>query len=58
MDAMGTANQMVFVAIRELVSFYGMLAQGLTRNTFIGGEGCTLQSVDAGGRFLISISQS
>ena len=36
---------------RALVSFYGMLAQGLTRNTFIGGEGCTLQSVDAGGRF-------
>ncbi len=28
-----------------------MLAQGLTRNTFVGGEGCTLQPVDAGGRF-------
>ena len=28
-----------------------MLAQGLTRNTFIGGEGCTLVPVDAGGRF-------
>jgi hypothetical protein len=37
---------------RALVSFYGMLAQGLTRNTFIGGEGCTLAPVDAGGRFL------
>lgn len=34
-----------------LVSFYGMLAQGLTRNTFIGGEGCTLAPVDAEGRF-------
>ncbi len=38
-------------AERALVSFYGMLAQGLTRNTFVGGEGCTLQPVDAGGRF-------
>jgi len=36
---------------RALVSFYGMLAQGLTRNTFIGAEGCTLVPVDAGGRF-------
>ena len=36
---------------RALVSFYGMLAQGLTRNTFVGGEGCTLVPVDAGGRF-------
>ncbi len=36
---------------RALVSFYGMLAQGLTRNTFIGGEGCTLEPVDAEGRF-------
>ena len=36
---------------RALVSFYGMLAQGLTRNTFVGGEGCTLQPVDDGGRF-------
>ena len=36
---------------RALVSFYGMLAQGLTRNTFVGGEGCTLEPVDAGGRF-------
>ena len=36
---------------RALVSFYGMLAQGLTRNTFVGGEGCTLKPVDAGGRF-------
>ena len=34
-----------------LVGFYGMLAQGLTRDTFIGGEGCTLDPVDAGGRF-------
>ena len=36
---------------RALVSFYGMLAQGLTRNTFVGGEGCTLKPVDDGGRF-------
>lgn len=36
---------------RALVSFYGMLAQGLTRNTFIGGEGSTLQPVDDKGRF-------
>jgi hypothetical protein len=36
---------------RALVSFYGMLAQGFTRNTFICGEGCTLRPVDAGGRF-------
>ena len=36
---------------RALVSFYGMLAQGLTRNTFVGGEGCTLQPVDELGRF-------
>jgi hypothetical protein len=35
---------------RALVSFYGMLAQGVTRNTFVGGEGCTLDPVDAGGR--------
>lgn len=36
---------------RALVSFYGMLAQGLTRNTFVGGEGSTLQPVDERGRF-------
>lgn len=36
---------------RALVSFYGMLAQGLTRNTFIGAEGSTLAPVDDGGRF-------
>ncbi len=36
---------------RALVSFYGMLAQGLTRNTFVGGEASTLEPVDAGGRF-------
>jgi len=36
---------------RALVSFYGMLAQGLTRNTFIGGEGCTLMPADPRGRF-------
>lgn len=35
---------------RGLVSFYGMLAQGFTRNTFIVGEGCTLEPVDQGGR--------
>ena len=36
---------------RALVSFYGMLAQGFTRNTLIAGEGCTLAPVDDGGRF-------
>ncbi len=36
---------------RALVSLYGMLAQGMTRNTFIGGEASTLQPVDEGGRF-------
>jgi hypothetical protein len=36
---------------RALVSFYGMLAQGFTRNTFIAGEGSTLAPVDEGGRF-------
>jgi hypothetical protein len=36
---------------RALVSFYGMLAQGLTRNTLVGGEGSTLAPVDDGGRF-------
>jgi hypothetical protein len=35
---------------RALVSFYGMLAQGFTRNTLVVGEGCTLAPVDAGGR--------
>jgi len=36
---------------RALVSFYGMLAQGFTRNTLVAGEGCTLKPVDDGGRF-------
>ena len=36
---------------RALLSLYGLLAQGLTRQTFIGGEGCTLVPVDAEGRF-------
>jgi len=36
---------------RALVSLYGTLAQGLTRNTFVGGEGSTLDPVDAEGRF-------
>jgi len=36
---------------RALVSFYGMLAQGMTRNTFLGGEGCCLSALDGGGRF-------
>ncbi len=36
---------------RALLSLYGTLAQGLTRNTFVGGEGCTLRPVDADGRF-------
>ncbi len=38
-------------ADRALVSFYGMLAQGMTRNTLIAGEGSTLQPVDEYGRF-------
>jgi hypothetical protein len=37
---------------RALVSFYGMLAQGFTPNTFVSGEGCSLSPADAGGRFL------
>src|SRR5437867_784893 len=36
---------------RALVSFYGMLAQGFTRNTFVCAEGCSLTPVDDGGRF-------
>jgi hypothetical protein len=36
---------------RALVSLYGMLAQGFTRNTFVSGEGCSLGPLDAGGRF-------
>jgi hypothetical protein len=35
---------------RALVSFYGMLAQGFTRNTFVAGEGSSLAPVDDGGR--------
>lgn len=35
---------------RALVAFYGMLAQGFTRNTFICGEGCDLEAMDEGGR--------
>lgn len=35
---------------RAVVSLYGMLAQGFTRNTFVCGEGCSLTPVDAGGR--------
>jgi hypothetical protein len=37
---------------RALVSFYGMLAQGLTRNTFVGAEGSALTPLDDGGRFM------
>ena len=37
-------------AERALVSFYGMLAQGFTRNTFVSGEGCSLTPMDEGGR--------
>ncbi len=36
---------------RALVSFYGMLAHGMTRNTFIGAEGTALEPLDDGGRF-------
>ena len=35
---------------RALVSLYGMLAQGFTRNTFICGEGCSLPPMDERGR--------
>ena len=35
---------------RALVSFYGMLAQGFTRNTFVAGEGSTLTPLDQYGR--------
>ncbi len=35
---------------RALVSFYGMLAAGMTPDTFIGGEGCSIQPVDSWGR--------
>jgi hypothetical protein len=37
---------------RALVSFYGMLAHGLTRNTFVGAEGCSLSPVDEYGRWM------
>ena len=36
---------------RALVSFYGMLAHGMTRNTFIGAEGTSVEPLDEGGRF-------
>ena len=35
---------------RAIVSFYGKLAQGLTRNTFIGAEGTSLIPLDEWGR--------
>lgn len=35
---------------RAVVSFYGKLAQGLTRDTFIGAEGTGLEPLDASGR--------
>jgi len=35
---------------RALVSFYGKLAQGMTRGTFIGGEGTGLKALDEFGR--------
>ena len=35
---------------RALVSFYGKLAHGMTRDTFIGGEGSSLRSLDEFGR--------
>ncbi len=37
-------------AERALVSFYGMLAHGMTHNTFIGAEGAALQQLDDEGR--------
>jgi hypothetical protein len=35
---------------RALVSFYGMLAAGLTPDTFVCGEGCAIQPLDGWGR--------
>ncbi len=35
---------------RALVCFYGKLAQGFTRNTFVGGEGTSLDALDKYGR--------
>ncbi len=35
---------------RALINFYGMLAHGMTRNTFIGAEGCAIEPLDEGGR--------
>ncbi len=35
---------------RALVSFYGKLAQGFTRDTFVGGEGSSLVALDPNGR--------
>jgi hypothetical protein len=35
---------------KALVGFYGMLAQGFTRDTFISGEGCSLTPLDDHGR--------
>jgi len=37
-------------ADRALVSFYGKLAQGFTRDTFVGGEGSSLDPLDNYGR--------
>ena len=37
---------------RALVSFYGMLAQGFTRNTFVCGEGASIVPTDSNGRLL------
>lgn len=37
-------------ADRALVSFYGKLAQGFTRETFVGGEGTSLDPLDNHGR--------
>ena len=37
---------------RSLVSFYGMLAQGFTRNTFICGEGASILPADPRGRLV------
>ena len=38
---------------RALVSFYGMLAQGFTRDTFIAGEGSSLTPLDARGTVVL-----
>jgi hypothetical protein len=55
LDDLYTLGYMLYLAQRDrpdplLVTFYGKLAQGLTRDTFIGGEGTGLVPLDRHGR--------